>query len=87
MPIEIKKAIEAAKQIKETFKSPEFIALKEKVQSFTDETPDKEKADAFKELVQYFYPFGDLAEALLGPKGDATVEDIRGMLEAIQQED
>lgn len=82
MAIKIPEAIKQANIIKEMWDSPEFKAAKEKLKNLDEATPE-EKVAAIKGIFPYLMPVGDFAKALLGDKGDRTVDEIEAILKEI----
>ena len=83
--IQISEAIKQAGIIKEMVDSPEFEAAVEKLKTLEGSSAE-EKVEAIKGILPFLIPIGDFAKTILGKKGDATVDEISGILKAIYED-
>ncbi len=81
--IKIGEAIDQAKIIKDMVKSQEFLDAKQAIKDITPDSTGDEKVAAVKGIIPFLMPIGEFAKALLGHKGDNTVEDITEILQSI----
>lgn len=81
--IQIGEAIDQAKVIKDMIKSPEFLAAKQAIKDITPESTGDEKVAAVKGIIPFLLPIAEFAKAILGKKGDNTVDDITEILNSI----
>ncbi len=81
--IQIGEAIDQAKIIKDMIKSPEFLAAKQAIKDITPESTGDEKVEAVKNIIPFLLPIAEFAKAILGKKGDNTVDDITEILNSI----
>lgn len=81
--IKVGEAIDQAKIIKDMIKSPEFLAAKQAIKDITPDSTGDEKVEAVKGIIPFLLPIGEFAKAILGNKGDNTVDDITEILQSI----
>lgn len=81
--LKIGEAIDQAKIIKDMINSPEFAAAKQAIKDITPDSTRDEKVEAVKGIIPFLLPIGEFAKAILGKKGDNTVDDITEILNSI----
>jgi len=81
--IKVAEAIEQAKIIKDMIKSEEFLAAKQAIKDLTPESTPEQQVAAVKGIIPFLLPIGEFAKAILGQKGDNTVDDITEILKEL----